>query len=217
MANISIFSRRNIKNKIQALEIDATISETHEYSNLVTDYPVEDGFNVSDHVKQQPEILIMECIVTQTPFDGGDDNIKREDNSDRVLNYYNTLIGYAGYAPPKQPGVEPIKIAQPQLLDIVTGLKTWTGMVIERIPFSFNSRTGQAINFSVFFKKIRKVNAALKLVPNVSTLGTKAKNVDKQGTETQDAGVVSTTEVVPDSGLFNFVVAETESIKGDNR
>jgi len=49
------------------LEFDATITEGHASSVRITDHPVEDGSNVSDHVRSDPERLVLEVHVTNTP------------------------------------------------------------------------------------------------------------------------------------------------------
>jgi hypothetical protein len=195
---VSIFSRRKIKGKIQDVTLDATISESHEYNNEITDYPVEDGFNIQDHVQRLPEKLIMEGVVSLTPLEGNNTTISRDDDSDRVQNAYNKLLEYGGYTPPKQSGTEPTIQPDPIPLDIVTGMKTWTNMYITRATFPFNRDTGQSLRFTVEFKKVRKVAPELTFVPKVSELNGKAPGINDRAAKTADSGKQSTRE-----GAFN--------------
>ena len=64
--------------KIGTLELDVTISENHEYGSMVTEFPVEKGGNVSDHIINNPVILNMNGFITNSPvriFGGIVDNL----------------------------------------------------------------------------------------------------------------------------------------------
>ena len=49
------------------LEFDATTNEKHDGSTTPTDHPVEVGSVVSDHKIDKPDVLILTCIVSNTP------------------------------------------------------------------------------------------------------------------------------------------------------
>ena len=50
------------------VEVDASISEVHEVSNDITQFPVESGVTISDHIRPQPRRFTLEGIVTNTPI-----------------------------------------------------------------------------------------------------------------------------------------------------
>lgn len=56
------------KNQIGAIEIDATLEETHERQTEITDHPVENGAFIQDHIINAPRRLTMTCMVTDTPL-----------------------------------------------------------------------------------------------------------------------------------------------------
>lgn len=58
------------KSTVGDLELDAIIERTTTLESEVTDYPVEDGFPVADHVTRKPLTLSMTCVCTPTPLDG---------------------------------------------------------------------------------------------------------------------------------------------------
>jgi hypothetical protein len=49
------------------LLIDATISETTDISAEATEHPVEEGIDITDHIKPNLLSMQLECIVTNTP------------------------------------------------------------------------------------------------------------------------------------------------------
>ena len=51
----------------QAITVDATLSEQHETSVLVTERSVESGAPVSDHIRPEPVRLRIEAHITNTP------------------------------------------------------------------------------------------------------------------------------------------------------
>jgi hypothetical protein len=54
------------------LTFDATISEAHDREADVTDYPVEEGANVADHVRPRPKTLTLETFVSNEPIGSPD-------------------------------------------------------------------------------------------------------------------------------------------------
>lgn len=49
------------------LEVDVLIDRETKFDTDVTEYPVEDGFPVSDHVTRKPMTLSMTCVFTPSP------------------------------------------------------------------------------------------------------------------------------------------------------
>lgn len=48
--------------------IDIAKSETYSFESEVTDFPVEEGANVSDHIRTNPVVITLECVVSNTPI-----------------------------------------------------------------------------------------------------------------------------------------------------
>ncbi len=51
-----------------SIEFDATLSENHPSSNVVTEHPVERGVNVTDHVRPEVDRVTLEVYVTNAPI-----------------------------------------------------------------------------------------------------------------------------------------------------
>jgi hypothetical protein len=50
------------------LEIDAVVTEIHDSSVLVTEHPVEEGVNTSDHIRPNLDSISFECVVSNQPI-----------------------------------------------------------------------------------------------------------------------------------------------------
>jgi hypothetical protein len=49
------------------MEFDAVVSESPEHSAVITDYPVELGANLADHMRVQPVRLSLQCVASNAP------------------------------------------------------------------------------------------------------------------------------------------------------
>ena len=54
--------------QIGGIWVDAVLTEQHQLTNVVTSHPVEDGANIADHVRPEPDTVRMECLITNTPL-----------------------------------------------------------------------------------------------------------------------------------------------------
>ena len=69
MALLSLlFSNQVDKSKIAALELDAAISIDINTTSTVTSNPIEEGADVSDHVKTENLKISLEAIVSESPI-----------------------------------------------------------------------------------------------------------------------------------------------------
>lgn len=50
-----------------AITFDATVSSTHSGDAEITDHPVEEGSDITDHIRRNPERLELNASVTDTP------------------------------------------------------------------------------------------------------------------------------------------------------
>lgn len=140
---------------IGSIQIDATISEDHNYSNDVTDHPIENGASISDTIIQKPFSLSMECIVSASPL------------SDKVTDSTPQRVDrtYAALA----------RLAQSKsLVTVVTAVRTYTNMAISTLSVPRSKDDGNSLRFNVTFKQIKIVSAQIditKLEGNDTLLG----------------------------------------------
>ena len=130
--------------------VDAFIAEHYQFSNSVTDIPVEEGSNISDNIVEDQDVISVEAFIGNTAFevitvDGNTvSNIQAPDRMARVLQAYQELKKLT---------------KSKQLLDVVLGLETFTDMVITSFTIDRDVETGANLPFSMEFKKIKVVHS----------------------------------------------------------
>ncbi len=79
---------------LNTFEFDATTSEDPTDAITITDHPVEEGTNVVDHARPDPERITLEGIITDTPHHG---NLGDDDNyTDQPLSLSVDIMGPPG-------------------------------------------------------------------------------------------------------------------------
>ncbi len=129
---------------------DTMVSEDHKFTSRVTYYPVENGTIVSDHIINQPDVVTLSGLVTDTPL-----NIVAPFN--RAISAFNSLL----------------QIHQRrQIVDIVTGIKIYRNMAITSLDVPRTVKTGQTLTFNITLQRIVfDDNVTLRLVDNNDFVG----------------------------------------------
>jgi len=193
---ISLLLNKKKPGKIGVLEFDATIHESHEYVNTVTEFPVEKGFNISDHVIRQPEKLTMEGFITNTPIPRSSD-LSPIDGANaeqsRVETALEQLLDLAGLpSPTKNVSDITTDALFPKVIDIVeTGLRQYKNMVITRITIPRDRNTGETMQFTCEMKHLITVMTETVIMQNVSELNGRALNASTQATSESKKGAQS--------------------------
>ncbi len=68
LQNISNVLQGNVIGGLSGIVIDATLSESHISNCEVTNYPIETGEAISDHVQLTPDTYTMEGVISDTPI-----------------------------------------------------------------------------------------------------------------------------------------------------
>jgi len=66
--SVIVFSYTNDLGVFDFFEADVDLSRVHRREAMVTDFPVEDGTSITDHVVIRPLALTMELMVSDTPL-----------------------------------------------------------------------------------------------------------------------------------------------------
>lgn len=111
---------------------DTMVSEEHQYTSRVTYFPVESGTIVSDHILNQPTIVNLSGLISDTPL-----NLFFPSN--RSVAAFNQLIRIH---------------EQRQVVDIVTGIKVYRNMALTLLDVPRTIRTGQTLTFNLQFQQI---------------------------------------------------------------
>lgn len=121
---------------IGALQLDALISEQTSLANGVTQYAVEEGAPVSDHISTEAEKLTIEGIVTGASV---------------------SLFGTHGRSKMIE-AKEALRVIneQRQPITVVTGLDVYPDFAMESCDISRNADDGEQLRISISLTKIRK-------------------------------------------------------------
>lgn len=133
-----------------AVELDASMDETHTSSNEITRFPVEQGVNIADHVRRQPENLVITGMVTDHPLVFGGAL-----RSGRSLEAYQNFL---------------TMMDQADLISVVTSLRQYSNMVLETMVVPRNSKLGSAVQVTLTFSEL--LTAQVALAAGTSNLGT---------------------------------------------
>ena len=199
---INLILNRKIPGKIDVLDLDATIEETEEYINNVTEFPVETGFAISDHVVHQPEKVVIQGFITNSPIPNSlvPDQSSLAGQGNRVLFALEKLIELSGF---DGSGVNGSSVSSTsptaQLIDVQMGLRSYSGMIIERLTVPRDRNTGEALNFTIELRKLRIASTKMVKMQNVSELNRRAPNAETQGTPTANKDIQQATEATPDA------------------
>ncbi|MDR0302724.1 MAG: hypothetical protein LBI04_10495 [Treponema sp.] len=170
------------KKMIGTFVVDAFIAEHYQFSNSVTDIPVEEGSNISDHIIEDPDVIHVEAFIGNTAFevvvaDGASlSNLQAPDRMARVQQAYQALKKMA---------------KEKKTVDVVLGLETFTGMAITDFTIDRNAQNGANLPFTMEFKKLKLVHSDTTTI-NASTAGAGAGAAGDQTAGTADYGVAGT-------------------------
>lgn len=127
-----LFGKKYVQSRVAGVFLDATLTEDHIYNSRVTSYPVEDGRIISDHIINEPEILQITGVVTDTP-------LSIFSSFNRSIDAFNRLVRVH---------------TQRERITVVTGIKVYTDMVMTSFQVPRNVQTGQSLTFVIELQKV---------------------------------------------------------------
>lgn len=127
-----LFGKKYPSLKVGSIDLDVTIREEHRFSSRVTNYPIEDGTIISDHIINEPDVLVLVGLVSDTPL-----SIFAPFN--RSIDAFNRLITLHQSRQP---------------LTVVTGLKVYQNMAITVLDVPRDVKTGQSLTFTIELQRL---------------------------------------------------------------
>jgi len=169
----------------ETLEIDATISENHNFETEITKHEVEEGIEITDNVRRQPKTVALSCVITDTPGTIGSNAIlnsileKPSQNAfDFLKNIYdNSIICY-----------------------IQTSIDFYDTYIMRSFNYRKSLEESGGLFFDVEFEEVKFVSAKEGLVDDLddadksqaSTKKDQGKQKTKPATDAQEAKGAST-------------------------
>jgi hypothetical protein len=163
--------------KIEELELDASVSETHTFKNQVTSHPVEQGSMITDHSFLEPNSLQIEGFITNTPvLETSSPRVRLYDSPDRVTEAFRILTRIR---------------EQKELVTIVTGLLVYGDMMLTNLVIPRNKTVGiDTLRFTADFIQIQFVKSATVSIDKIKD----TQNAKNQAAKPQDKGSVDTSK-----------------------
>lgn len=133
--------------KLDAIVMDATLSEAHSYSADVTDFPVERGSAITDNVREKPTQLRIDAFISDFPLQNPNTQqstptsftqspLNQTKRSQDALDTLNRL---------KREGVT---------ITVTTGIRTYKNMVIQTIDVTRDKSIRNGIRFTMSLREI---------------------------------------------------------------
>ncbi len=174
------------------LVANLTAEENHELKNTYTNFPVENGKNISDHSKREPLTFSMSVIITGTKTDligeFGQVNAPYPTDHQENIDAQKRVI---------QQAFEDFRSImdskEKKLFTVVHSLGFYKNMVIESVSVPRNPDQITYAVFSLRFREIEIASLQLTSSPHIAVKSTGAKQgANKQGQKKVDAGKQST-------------------------
>ncbi|MCG8433494.1 MAG: hypothetical protein MJA83_05640 [Gammaproteobacteria bacterium] len=163
-----------------AIEFDASVNEDHEAENDVTEFPVEEGADITDHIRPRPESITINGIVSNTPLTLLPIEPRRaEEAYDKLKTIKDTG----------------------QLVSIVTSLRRYDNMAITSLSVVRNAQNGNVVNATVRLREVflAQTETVIPEPPGTATTGP----VDT-GAQSATPASAAVTQKSNDSLLFSF-------------
>lgn len=166
----------------------AVMDETHNLSNTITDHPVEEGFNISDHSRPNPDQVTFNAVISNTPLSEGQVTQAVRSGGFTFQTTADQAAGAIGATDGFAQG-EWLKLRALRdngtLVKVVSTLGDYDSMAIETISIPRNAKKYDAVYFTIGFKKVRVVQN--KLTRNI-------KSTDKRVGKKKHAGAKTTSD-----------------------
>lgn len=193
MASFTLVNKQK-RSTIAGIRIDAVLNENHVFENEITQWPVEGGAQIIDHVRQLPIQYSLSGVISQTPveiFGGSDNPLFNTDKTNKVQVQFNEFLKLAGF---KTEGSKAVSSNTFQLVDIVTGLRAYNNMAISRISFPRDNNTGKSLRFEIGLIQVEFVNVNFVTLPSVENVNNADPNIKDKAQDKVEAGVQETTD-----------------------
>lgn len=169
---VSLFARSDCAYGVEDIAFDLILDEDHSKTAKVTEYAVEDGSPISDHIEVQPRELKFTALVSN--FSIGAQIVTPGYN--RAAETWTALK---------------LLMDDKRLVTITTVLERYPSMAITSVSAPRSDKSGEAVEFSVTAREVRVVKLRATTITGVVRPRTDA---EKQASTKVDGGRKTTTQ-----------------------
>jgi hypothetical protein len=168
---MSIRLLRKVNGKlVEIVALDATLSHGIRRSAEITEYPVEEGSNVSDHKQNAPVAVTVDGFVSNNPVSLLSFGLVPQQDDTRSKSAYDALVE---------------TFDNDELVQVQSELEIFDDMMMRSLDVPRDRATANALQFTAEFQKVERVGT---LVVEVAT------DVEKLAPPAQDVGKQTATE-----------------------
>ena len=179
--------------QIASIKLDASLSESHNYSSTITDSPLEDGSVVSDHIINNPFRLDITGSISNIPSLGiGILTLPAVTAVASIISIFKTKNKIKD-AEEEFRNIRKKKI----VFSVITGLRRYKNMVLESFTFNRDASIGDALEFTASLKQINIVSTKL------ITINEEDSDSQKANQKTDDEGRQSGKDVEGESVIVD--------------
>jgi len=173
---------KDSQNALDAVTLDASISERHGGDVVVPEHPVESGAEISDHVVRRPESLQVDGVLTDYPLESSRGSF--------TFGADTAPLADAGRARAMYETLEALRDSG-TVVEVRTSTRTYENMLIRSLNRTHDRTTSGAIKFTAQLSEVRfaesqtvpvqrtRINAAKKKVSGGKQQGTPADDSTK--------------------------------------
>lgn len=184
---------------VDHITVDVTLRESHDRQAEVTEFPVEEGADITDHRRLKPIALSMNGVITDSPNDvldvlaGNTTGLvgsTAEKKSDDAYKKLNTLF------------------ESKTTLLITTRLKIYKNMVMTSFRIQHDPNTGNCLSFTAEMREIRFASTQFVAIPVDPVVAHTAPPKAKAKVKPKDTGLVGPPEpasVVGNLSILNQI------------
>lgn len=147
---VTVNSDGNSRKVLDTLVLDASLSEVHESDADVTEFPVEQGSDITDNVRPKPKTLMVEALISDFHLSNEG---RASVSSGGPVSSQRPLSGAKGDAKTTLAKLEDYQ-SKGTLIDVETGLKSYRNMVIKSIRTPRDKNLKNAIKCSINLQTI---------------------------------------------------------------
>lgn len=189
-----LFGRKNAD--IGGIVIDASVTEDHDFECDITENPVEEGAEITDHVQLKAASLSIQGVISDAPLGfaiiGNIQNLIRSvttlfGKTSRSIDAFNQMLELRRKRIP---------------FTVTTGLKKYDNMVFAKLNVNRTASTSDAIHFTATLKEIRIAKSQTASNPPMKP------DIADRAAKTKDSGQ-KVTDPVPSDNPLNTNPSQT--------
>ena len=165
--------------QIGNIQLDVATQETHNARSYTTTNPVEDGVDITDHVRLMPLEITLTGVISDTP--SVFNLIKNPSLS--TTNFVTTILGTSKRSIDAYNKIMELRKSRTPFT-VITNLNVYDDMILEDFTVERNAYTANAIHFTAKMKQIKIVGTNIIDLPPARI----GSSVNKIAQSTQNLG-----------------------------